>query len=224
MTYKILNLYACLGGNRYKWNEVKEDIEVTAVEWDEELARLYQERFPNDKVIVADAHQYLLDHYKEFDFIWSSPPCPTHSRMNYTFKNRDNFKIQFPDMKLYQEVIFLSNFFNGKYVVENVIPYYDLLIPAKKRDRHLYWTNFNLPNNLSKRIAPNMNCNKNITKKVSEEFIDFHLIKDFIKEYKGKQDKGKIARNLVDYEAGKTIFETLLGIEKQQNINQLNMF
>ena len=24
---KILNLYACLGGNRYKWNEVKEDIE-----------------------------------------------------------------------------------------------------------------------------------------------------------------------------------------------------
>jgi hypothetical protein len=33
---KILNLYACLGGNRYKWNEVKEDIEVTAVELDSE--------------------------------------------------------------------------------------------------------------------------------------------------------------------------------------------
>ena len=72
---KILNLYACLGGNRYKWDEVTK-VEVTAVEWDEELARMYQERFPNDKVIVADAHQYLLDHYKEFDFIWSSPPCP----------------------------------------------------------------------------------------------------------------------------------------------------
>ncbi len=221
---KILNLYACLGGNRYKWNEVKEDIEVTAVELDPELARLYQERFPNDEVIVADAHQYLLEHYKEFDFIWSSPPCPTHSRMNYTFKNRDNFKIQFPDMKLYQEVIFLSNFFNGKYVVENVIPYYDLLIPAKKRDRHLYWTNFNLPNSLSKRIAPNMNCNKNITKKVSEQFIDFHSIRDFIKEYKGKQDKGKIARNLVDYEAGKTIFETALGIITKSNIKQTELF
>ena len=220
---KILNLYACLGGNRYKWDEVT-DVEVTAVELDPEAARLYQERFPNDTVIVADAHQYLLDHYKEFDFIWSSPPCPTHSRMNYTFKNRDNFKIQFPDMKLYQEVIFLSNFFNGKYVVENVIPYYDLLIPAKKRDRHLYWTNFNLPNNLSKRIAPNMNCNKNITKKVSEQFIDFHFIKDFIKEYKGKQDKGKIARNLVDYEAGKTIFETALGIITKSNIKQTELF
>jgi len=73
---KILNLYACLGGNRYKWNEVKKDIKVTAVELDRELGKLYQERFPNDTVIVADAHKYLLDHYKEFDFIWSSPPLP----------------------------------------------------------------------------------------------------------------------------------------------------
>ena len=36
---KILNLYACLGGNRYKWNEVKEDIEVTAVELDYEAGK-----------------------------------------------------------------------------------------------------------------------------------------------------------------------------------------
>ena len=45
-------------------------------------------------------------------------------------------------MKLYQEIIFLDNWFDGKYVVENVIPYYEPLIPAKKRGRHLYWTNF----------------------------------------------------------------------------------
>jgi DNA (cytosine-5)-methyltransferase 1 len=225
---KILNLYACLGGNRYKFDEVAKNsgikIEVTAVELDSELASLYQERFPNDIVIVADAHQYLLDHYKEFDFIWSSPPCPTHSRMNYTFKNRDNFKIKYPDMKLYQEIIFLDNFFKGKYIVENVIPYYEPLIPYKKRGRHLYWTNFNLPNSLSKRIPPKMNCNKNITKKVSEQFMDFHCINSLINKYKGKQDKGKIARNLVDYEAGKTIFETFLGIETKQNINQKTIF
>ena len=64
---KVLNLYACLGGNRYKWDEVADeagvDMQVTAVELDHELAKLYQERFPNDTVIVADAHQYLLDHY-----------------------------------------------------------------------------------------------------------------------------------------------------------------
>lgn len=35
-------------------------------------------------------------------------------------------------MSLYQQVILLDNFFNGKYVVENVIPYYEPLIPAKK--------------------------------------------------------------------------------------------
>jgi DNA (cytosine-5)-methyltransferase 1 len=155
---KILNLYACLGGNRYKWNEVKNDIQVTAVEWDEELARLYQERFPNDKVIVADAHQYLLDHYKEYDFIWSSPPCPTHSRARGW---NTKVKTMYPDMKLYEEIILLETVakgkkprFKGKYVVENVIPYYEPLLPAQKRHRHMYWTNFRLPTNLSNRKSP----------------------------------------------------------------------
>ena len=123
---KILNLYACLGGNRYKWDEVT-DIEVTAVELDPELARMYKERFPNDKVIVADAHQYLLDNYKDYDFIWSSPPCPTHSRIQTSLKDREKFTPYYPDMKLYEEIIFLEQFFKGKYCVENVIPYYKLL-------------------------------------------------------------------------------------------------
>ena len=213
---KILNLYACLGGNRYKWNEVKYDIEVTAVEWDEELAKLYQERFPNDKVIVADAHQYLLDHYKEFDFIWSSPPCPTHSRLVTSNKNR--IKMKYPDMKLYQEVIFLDNFFNGKYVVENVIPFYTPLIPSKKRGRHLYWTNFNLPNDINERPPIGIGQGVNEVKRLCE-FHDY----DFYK-YKGKQPTNKIARNLVDYKAGKTIFETALGIIKKQDINQTELF
>jgi DNA (cytosine-5)-methyltransferase 1 len=130
---KILNLYACLGGNRYKWDEVA-NIEVTAIELDSELARMYKERFPNDNVIVADAHQYLLDHYKEFDFIWSSPPCPSHSRIRFGQANseRENYNPIYPDMTLYQEIIFLDNYYKGKYVVENVIPFYEPLIPAKK--------------------------------------------------------------------------------------------
>lgn len=129
--YKILNLYACLGGNRLKWDEVAKEaeikIEVTAVELDEELARLYQERFPNDKVIVSDAHQYLLDHYKEFDFIWSSPPCPSHSRAIYWNSSNYDTTTQpvYPEMTLYQEILFLQHYYRtGKFVVENVIPYY----------------------------------------------------------------------------------------------------
>jgi len=218
---KVLNLYACLGGNRYKWNEVNNDIEVTAVELDPEAARLYQERFPNDTVIVADAHQYLLDHYKEFDFIWSSPPCPSHSRVKFSQKNRENTKPYYSDMKLYEEILFLDNFFDGKYCVENVIPYYEPLIPAKKRGRHLYWTNFLLPSLLSERD----NISGLITKDDNEaikKLCDFHDY-DFFK-YKGEQRRSKMARNLVDYEAGKTIFEIVCGIVKDNNTEQQKLF
>lgn len=212
---KILNLYACLGGNRYKWGE---EHEITAVELDREAARLYRERFPNDTVIVADAHQYLLDHYKEFDFIWSSPPCPTHSRMRKTNtgEGEGKSKATYPDMMLYQEIILLEHFFEGKYCVENVIPYYEPLIPAQKRGRHLYWCNFILPNNLGERKASNF-----INSKVSElsKFHDY----DFTK-YKGEQRVDKMARNLVDYEAGKTILDTAMGIIKKSNERQLDLF
>ena len=221
---KVLNLYACLGGNRYKWDEVAEqagiELQVTAVELDPELARLYQERFPNDTVIVADAHQYLLDHYKEFDFIWSSPPCPSHSRVRISQKTRENFKAIYPDMKLYEEVIFLDNYFTGQYVVENVIPFYEPLIQAKKRGRHLYWCNFTLPNNIGERIDGNglIGSAKNEVAALSK----FHNY-DFTR-YKGEQRMNKIARNLVDYEAGRTIFETALGIIRKSNVNQTQLF
>ena len=218
--YKILNLYACLGGNRYKWDEVSDNIEVTAVELDEELAKLYQERFPNDKVIVGDAHQYLLDHYKEYNFIWSSPPCPTHSRFNFSMKTNKVWKMKYPDMKLYQEIIFLDNWFKGKYCVENVIPYYEPLIPAKKRSRHLYWTNFNLPNDINERKNPQLS--RGASKDIVTSLCEYHGY-DFYK-YKGKQDVRKIARNLVDYEAGKTILQTALGIERKQNKKQTSIF
>lgn len=215
---KVLNLYACLGGNRYKWDEVA-DIEVTAVEWDEELARLYQERFPNDKVIVSDAHQYLLDHYQEFDFIWSSPPCPSHSTTNH-FLNAQGV-IRYPDMGLYQEILLLKHFYKGKFCIENVNPYYEPLIPAIVRGRHLYWTNFNLPMILSTREAPSMRANSK-ARDSAKLFAKFHEI-DFY-AYKGKQNNAKIARNLVDYEAGKTIFEAAIGVIKSKNVLQTSLF
>lgn len=213
---KILNLYACLGGNRYKWNEVKDDIEVTAVELDPEAARLYQERFPNDKVIVADAHQYLLDHFKEFDFIWSSPPCPTHSRARYWSIGANGKNPIYPDMKLYQEILLLEYHFKGKYVIENVIPYYEPMLSPKKRGRHLYWTNFNLPTELNDRNASVCQGTDELNR-----LCEFHEF-DF-RTYKGNQPIVKMARNLVDYEAGKTIFETALGIITQPKTTQATL-
>jgi DNA (cytosine-5)-methyltransferase 1 len=217
---KILNLYACLGGNRYKWNEVKEDIEVTAVELDSEAARLYQERFPNDTVIVADAHQYLLDlqnngELNSYSFVWSSPPCPTHSKAR--FARRNTTEAKYPDLKLYEEIIFLDKWFKGKYVVENVIPYYEPLIPAKKRGRHLYWTNFNLPNDVGDRKGGIMEGENEVT-----QWCKFHDY-DF-RKYKGVQRTDKMARNLVDYEVGKIILETALEITRKSNTNQGKLF
>jgi DNA (cytosine-5)-methyltransferase 1 len=212
---KVLNLYACLGGNRLLWD----NCEVTAVELDPELARLYQERFPNDKVIITDAHEYLLDHYKEFDFIWSSPPCPTHSRMRKTNtgEGERKSKATYPDMKLYQEILLLDHFFKGKYCVENVIPFYEPLIPAKKRGRHLYWTNFNLPTDLGERKVKGGLLTNDIN-----SLCDFH---DYnFKQYKGEQRIGKVARNLVDYEAGKTIFDTARGIINKKDTKQTSIF
>ena len=219
MKYKILDLYACLGGNRFKWDEVA-NIEVTAVELDPEAARLYKERFPNDKVIVADAHQYLLDHYKEFDFIWSSPPCPTHSRARYW--NSSNYDTTteaiYPDMKLYQEILFLQHYYKtGKWVVENVIPYYEPLITAQKRGRHLYWANFKLPNDLGDRRFAISSAKQEL-----KGLCEFHKY-DFTK-YKGEQPVLKMARNLVDFEAGKTIYNTAMNILQASNVTQNSLF
>jgi len=219
---KVLNLYACLGGNRYKWDEVAEQagikIEVTAVELDPEAARLYQERFPNDTVIVLDAHQYLLDHYKEFQFIWSSPPCPSHSRARYWSSKGGKCSLKYPDLMLYQEIIFLQHFAleNQKWVVENVIPYYEPLIQAKERGRHLYWSNYQLPNFECRKIQICQGTNEisNLSK-----FHDY----DFTK-YKGEQRMSKMARNLVDYESGKIIFETALGIIRKKDERQTSIF
>lgn len=213
---KILNLYACLGGNRYKWGN---DYDITAVELDFEAARLYQERFPNDNVIVADAHQYLLDHYKEFDFIWSSPPCPSHSRARYW--NSSNYDTTtepiYPDLKLYEEILFLQHYFkSGKFVVENVIPYYEPLIPAQKRGRHLYWTNFILPNECNDRGFKISQEKNELSALCRFHDYDFNL-------YKGEQPVLKMARNLVDYEAGLTILNTALGIITKSNTKQLEI-
>lgn len=194
---KILNLYAGIGGNRKLWGEQHE---ITAVEINPSIANIYKDFFPNDKVIVADAHQYLLDHYKEFDFIWSSLPCQTHSsfRQNICVRFRGT-KVEYPDMKLYEEIIFLKNNFNGKWVVENVKPYYEPLIkPDKKLQRHLFWCNFEINDKDFK--------NENIRTSQIKDLEVLHGI-DLIK-YKLK-NKRQILRNCVLPELGKHILNCL---------------
>ena len=138
MTTKVLNLYAGIGGNRKLW----EDVDVTAVEWDEEKADVYQDHFPEDTVVIEDAHEYLRKNHEGYDFIWASPPCPTHSRMRRT--NTDIESV-YPDMRLYQEILLLEHDFDSDYAVENVNPYYEPLIEPQIRGRHAFWSNYHIP-------------------------------------------------------------------------------
>lgn len=138
---RILNLYAGIGGNRRLWSNVQ----VTAVEMNPDIAKVYKDFYPQDTVIVGDAHQYLLEHYKEFDFIWSSPPCPTHGQYRFNVGVRaKGYKGVYPDMKLYEEIIFLQYHFEGYYAVENVVSYYEPLIKPQKIGRHYVWSNFEI--------------------------------------------------------------------------------
>ncbi|HDZ26537.1 hypothetical protein LCGC14_0359280 [marine sediment metagenome] len=170
---KALNLYAGIGGNRKLW----EDVEVTAIENNEKIAAIYQNFFPDDTVIVADAHEYLLQHFKEFDFIWSSPPCPTHSNLNRTLHAQN--VIRYPDMKLYQEIIFLMEFYKGKYAIENVIPYYKPFIDAQMSGRHLFWCNFIISDIGKDKTISITNSQKKTTRTAAEhrkELQDYHKI------------------------------------------------
>jgi len=138
---KVLNLYAGIGGNRKLW----EDVDVTAVEHDYKIAAIYKDFYPNDEIIIGDAHQYLLENYNKYDFIWASPPCQSHSsfRQNICVRFRGT-EPEYPDMKLYQEILFLKYNAECSWVVENVKPYYEPLIPAKLIQRHLFWSNFGI--------------------------------------------------------------------------------
>jgi len=226
---KVLNLYAGIGGNRKLW----QDVEVTAVELDSQIAAIYQNYFPDDKVIVGDAHQYLLDHYKEFDFIWSSPPCPTHSRINKNF----GF-VRYADMKLYQEIILLDAWFDGKYCVENVIPYYKPLIPAQQHNRHLFWCNFKITTTDKRNPPKTMNMISHNSKKSGKKlktFIkednDIYLAKKYgfkpldKKVYiNGNHSPGQIFRNCVNPDTGLMILNCARNIITKSNVNQLDIF
>jgi DNA (cytosine-5)-methyltransferase 1 len=202
----VLNLYAGIGGNRKLW----EDVNVTAVEWDEDKAEVYRDHSPDDEVIVTDAHEYLLNHYREYDAIWSSPPCPTHSRTNIMSvlsdderAGNDHRSARYPDMKLYEEIILLENFAPSEtaWVVENTVSYYDPLIEPQKVQRHYFWANFRIPtielvyDNISRGSV-----------ELWQEKFGFDL-----GDYEFSDEKRKVLRNCVHPELGQHVFDAAVG-------------
>lgn len=203
-------MYAGLGGNRKHW----EGVSVTAIEIEEDIAAVYIQQNPNDKVIIGDAHKYLLEHYHEFDFIWSSPPCQTHSRM---MKGTKHKKRHYPDMTLYQEIIFLKHFFKGKWIVENVKPYYEPLIkPNTIIGRHCIWSNFNVP---FFKIGNLPNFIQDDTTKGCERlknWLGIHYDGNIY--YKGNHSPGQVLRNCIHPDMGLHIFNAAFNPNKQTEL------
>lgn len=192
---KVLNLYAGIGGNRKLWGGV----EVTAVEINPSIAAIYADLYPNDTVIVGDAHQFLLDHYNEFNFIWASPPCQSHSRLRTMGVYTGQTKAIYPDMKLYQEIIFLQFYAKCNWVIENVIPFYKPLIqPTFTIQRHHYWSNKFI-------FAQNFDID-GIENRRTQDFQDKLGID--LSKYKGI-NKRQVLRNCVQPDLGLYIFEQL---------------
>lgn len=200
---RVLNLYSGIGGNRRLW----ENVQVTAVENHPKVAKVYSDNFPDDTVIVGDAIDYLEKNFREFDFIWSSPPCQSHSKMQKVTRHSSR---KLPDMSLYGQIIFLRDFFKGKWAVENVVPFYEpLIVPTVKLDRHLFWA--------SSPIAQ-----KEFTNPVDFYKSDLPSELDRIKKlygihydkniyFPGKHSPGQVLRNCVTPEMGKYVFESVLG-------------
>lgn len=211
---EILNLYSGIGGNRKLWDNSHN---VTAVEYDEDIAKIYKDLYPLDNVITADAHQYLLNNYEKFDFIWSSPPCPTHSRMNFLLKEK-GVKMRFPDMKLYEEILFMKHFYKGLWVVENVRSYYEPLIKPQEIQSHYFWSNFIITDTGLQRKKVRNDKGQTLNVKMEQQDI---FINNF---YNYKRDKRTLLNNCIEPELGLHIFNCAVAkkvIKKDYEQNSL---
>lgn len=195
----VLNLYAGVGGNRKLWT----DVDVTAIESDPKIASVYQKLFPDDTVFIEDAHQFLLETHDLVDFVWSSPPCQSHSRM---MKATRHDLRRYPDMALYEEILFLQNFFKGGWVVENVKPYYEPLIkPTAIIGRHYFWSNFPITADDVKRPPGFINKSTVAGKLELMDWLDIHYEEKLY--YKGNHCPAQVLRNCVHPLIGKQILE-----------------
>jgi len=166
--------------------------------------------------VVDDAHEYLRENFEEFDFIWASPPCPTHSKMrkhlSVTVNDSDPV---YPDMKLWQEILFLRGYFEGDWVVENVKSWYDPLIRPQESGRHYFWSNFNIPKLENVNSGKDVQIrNPNVVEEQEKEY-GFDLSGFGLRE----KQKRKMLNNVVHPRIGEVILDNT--VVKQQNLTQV---
>lgn len=209
---KVLNLYCGVGGNRKLWPD---SWEVTAVDAFDKVLDVYHDNFPGDVVVEQDCRTYLTNLRKSgelnsFDAVWSSPPCQSHSKMVKATRHNVH---PFPDMTLYEEIIFFQHRYKGEWVVENVQPYYSPLIePSAVVGRHLFWTSGGDLSTVTdvKRPANFINTANLAGMRQLQDWLGIHYQTPIY--YDGNHCPCQVLRNAVHPELGKQVAEKVFNV------------
>jgi len=208
---EVLNAWAGIGGNTHNWNRDKYN--VTHIEINEEIAEANRNLHPNDEVIESDAVEYIRRNYRKFDYIWASPPCPSHSSIGKAGAKNNQYLAKMPDMNLYSVIIFLNEYFEGNWTVENVKPFYKRLdkqerekararqtvIPAaQESSRHLFWSSHDVPETFISRSNLNQANNTELM-----DWLGIQLDRSF-----ETVEKRKVLRNCVHPKIGEAILKS----------------
>ena len=104
----------------------------------------------------------------------------------------------------------LKSWFKGKWVIENVIPYYEYLVkPSFIIGRHPFWSNFN--------VTPLGVKNIDVSRSTPDELSEYLGIP------KPRYKAGITLRNCVEPKTGLHILNSAEGIISQNNAEQLSI-
>lgn len=221
---KVLNLYAGIGGNAKLWRETANyydtEIHITHVEINSELCKELKIIFPDDEVLNIDAHDYLLwlaenDKLNDYDIIWTSPPCQTHSRMNRINSKRFH-KSSYIDPSYIQQIILLKYNFNGCYFVENVFAYYGILFDGVQIGRHVIWSNIDI-NDLGYNISNKKNLFDLSMEELQYEY-GIKLSKNIYLNYPDSHCPKQVYRNAVHPQLGALLLDRYLNKNRQSTL------
>lgn len=167
------------------------------------IAETYRDNFPDDTIIVKDVLSFVkTEDISIYDFIWTSPPCTTHTMWTMT----RGYNI--PDLtSLYGLILFFGYILKDtNWIVENVRPWYTPLInPTFKLGRHYFWSNRKIPEKDFKDENERYNIYRSSFGQLSKLY---QLNVDRIKSL-NKLDRRQIVRNIVSPEIGLYVFQKM---------------